>query len=334
MEHLSYILLILFILILILFLFFLYKKLKQIKITKNNFKNNLLVNIGNLLINIELSIKYANELVIDRFPGANDVIKELIRFKTKINDEIIPSIKKQKRYKKILNISKNIDFITKSCNEIVNNLRINKTIDVNIRKNLENEITSVENKILKAIGEAKNIINNINKENPQSIWRGFNYKDIDRRIEFFINKSKQLAKNSINELDMYNFEKAHILSKDSLKNINNAYVLIQSIFDIQKQLNISKQNYYKYISYIPKLMNDIENIVSKQNVNLNIKNIVDKIKKQHKELISEINKEDDKNIDWILINSLLMSIINEYKHLIKISNKNIVDYEKQEKEKK
>lgn len=317
------------------FLYNIYKKRQKRKDSQRKFKNDLLTNIGNLSIQIESWLNYSKNLESSGFFGADDVVRKLVKIKTKVNIELPNTIKNEKNHENILKISKDVDNIINTLNKTVSELQKNKNIDFKLRTNLENKISTLENQILHAVPSAKDVIDRINKNNPPSIWRGFNYSNMDRRIEAFIEKAKQLTKESLNQLDMHEFDTADATAKRALESINNAYMFIQSIFDVEKQLNAGKEQYNKYMSNIPKLIVDAEQAVSKPHVKLSTRNMIDIIKQKYNDLKVELSKHDDKTIDWIVIGALIMSIIDGCTNAIYNSSIDIRDYQnKQEEERR
>ncbi len=311
--------------ILIMFLYKLYIKIQEKNTEKIKIKNNLLITLENLSLQIMNWIKYAKDLETNGFSGANEVVKKLKNY-LEMSDKLSTDINNKKRYKNIKSLSEHINNINNSSTEIIQQLQKNKEIDLTIRKNLEDKITTFERQILNSIPAAKDAIDRINKNNSQNIWRGFNYSDMNKRIEFYIENAKRLTKESLNHLDRHEFDVANIKSKNALKNINNAYIFIQSIFDVEKQLNISKEQYNKYITIIPKLIEETEIAVTKPNVKSSNRVKLDEIKKKHSELLTEISK-DDKTIDWIIIGALVTSIVNDCNNIIVSSNESMKQQE-------
>jgi uncharacterized membrane protein YgcG/uncharacterized membrane protein len=315
------------------FLFKIYAKSKKRKEDEQKFKNMLLITVENLLIQINNWLNYAESLEADGFSGADETVRKLVIYKTRINNEFLNSIKKEKRHEKILAISKDVDDIINNSNKMVKELQKNKDIDITLRKNLENKISTLEQQILRAIPNAKDAIDRVNKDNPQIIWRGFNYSDVDRQVENFINKAKQLVRESLSLLSRQQFDSANDTAISALKSMNNASIFVQSIFDIEKQLNASKEQYNRYIANIPKLIKEAEQTVARQYVKYSTRDMVDTIKQKYTELKAEIAK-NDKTIDWIVIGALVMSIINDCTDVMSISIKDIKNYEDEQEDEK
>lgn len=312
-------------------LFKVYSRRQQRKDNEKQFKNNLLTNIGNLSFQMADWIKYAKTLEANSFAGADEVVRKLIRVEKRINNEFPNAIKSEKHHEKILAMSKDINDIVSNTSKLIYELQKNKEIDTNIRKNLENKITTLERKITRAIPYAKDVIDRINRDNPQTIWRGFNYFDVDRQIDSFIEKAKQLVIESFNQLDRKMFDAANETSTNALKIMNNAYIFVQSIFDVENQLNVSKEQYNRYMSNIPKLIKDTEQMVANQYVKSSTKSMINTMKERYNELLVEI-KKNDKTVDWIVIGALVMSIVNGYTDAKSRVIKDIKDYRDEQEE--
>lgn len=335
-EQIVFVLLISFgIVVIVGFFVFLYKaytKRQKRKANERKFKNNLLTTVANLSLQIADWIKYAKALEADGFAGADEAVSKLVRHETRINNEFPKLIKNENNHERILSISKDVDGIVTNSNEMLHELQKNKGIDTDVRKHLENKIDTLEQQILRTMPDVKDTINRVNRDNPQTIWRGFNYSDADRQVENFINKAKQSVRESLGLLDRRQFDSANDKATSALKSMNNAYIFVQSIFDVEKQLNASKEQYNKYMANIPKLIKDTEQAVAKQHVKSSTLGVVDTIKQRYAELKAEIAK-NDKTIDWILIGALIISIVNGCTDATSRSIKDIKDYQdEQERE--
>ena len=123
------------------------------------------------------------------------------------------------------------------------------------------------------------------------------------------------------------FENADDLAKQALKSMNNAYISIQSIFDVEKQLNSSKGQYSKYIGSIPSMIANAETSSNRNHVKNSTKFAITEIKKRYSELQTEIA---DKSVDWIVIGALVMVIVEGCASLISSSTEDIQDYKDEE----
>ena len=285
------------------------------KNSEKKFKNDLIVTMINLSDKISEDLKYTRSSEATLF-GGDEVSRKLARYKNRLSVQFIESVKLIKKHEEIIKISDEVDSIISASNKIVSELHHNIEIDTTIRKNLDNKIESLERELTRAIPAAKDTISRINKDNPQSIWRGFNYSNFEREVESYIEKAKQLSKQTFNNLDMHLFDVADELSKKALKSLNNAYILVQSIFDVEKQLNASKEQYNRYISRLPELIADAKTAArTVYSEDESAKTIITDIETRYKELQSELTK-GGQTIDWIVIGALVMSVVDGCKRLV------------------
>lgn len=315
----------------IFFLFRAYTKRQKRKENEKRFKNNLLSVVGNLSLQMADWIRYSKSLEANGFAGADEVVRKLSRVETRVNNEFPNTIKNEKHHEDIIKISKEVENLSNNSSKMVQELQKNKEIDTTLRKNLENKVNSLEQQILRAVPGAKDVIDRVNKDNPHTIWRGFKYSDVDRQVENFINKAKQSVREALNHLDRQMFDIANETATSALKSMNNAYIFVQSIYDVEKQLNVSKEQYNRYMANIPKLINDAEQTVARQHVKSNTRSMVTAIKSRFTELKAEIAK-NDKTIDWIVIGALVMSIVNGCTDAMSRSIKDIRDYQDEQEE--
>ena len=303
-----------------------FKRMKELKEERKEFRNHLLTTLGNLDTSFIQSIKYAKQLEDESFKGASDIHRKLVKLHTRINREFPDALSKAKKDIEVKKISADLDMVVLSYNKDVGELSYNKDVDTKLRGKLEARIETIEREMRRAIPNAKASIDRINADNPPSIWRGFDYTKMETKVNMYIDTANRLAKDSIKQLDRGEFIMADETSKIALSSVHDAYTMVQSVFDVEKHINMGKQTYNRYISGIPATIELAEKSVGVNNVKASTRDMVTMSKERYKELQNEISK--NKNADWIVIGALILAIVNSCNDAITKSSSDIREYKR------
>lgn len=290
-------------------------------LSKNKFKYNE-VRVSNILLLETVknlyseSLSYINKLNSESFIGSRTALVKLKTYEYSIFTDIDGKLQSNRRYSiyTMTQISKKLNQIASDIGDMMNTLSDNRSLYIDIKNNLETSLSQVKNKILNSIDNAKDMIVKINKDNPISVWRNINIDNIDRQIEYQIDKSDQEYRFAIKSIESGDFISARLYAESSMTYMTNAFTIIQNIFDVNNMIDDSKKMYNKYILELPKIISNAEKICIEKNTETNI-NMLNEIKSNYYYMQQIINNTSEK-IDWTLIWPIINIILSKSDSII------------------
>ena len=310
------------------FLYRLYKNKKEILKQEKEYKNRTYTNLTLLQSVYEDTLSGVQQLQSQDFFGAKEVLRKLNQQEKMIGAELFESLEAAKKHEEVVSIATDIEIIGDKLKKSAIEIFENHNIEITIRKNLETQTEDLKRKIESSMPQARQIIDKINKENPETIWRNFDYKNLDRNIETSFNKSEQAVKISLHNLDGHMYKEAKKEAQSAIAHMNNSLEYIQSIFDVNHQIGGGKEKYNQYIKDLPQMIGTTEGAVSRNHVSPSTASLIVEIKSRYDELQLEIKKQDQ--LDWILIGALVMAIVTQCDNTVRKSSRDIRNYEEEE----
>jgi len=312
-------------------IFIIYRKLKAREKRleqEKQYKNITFSNLTSLQLVYDDTIKAIELLDTKQFYGADEALRQLKRRDNLIKKEFSDNLTKSKKHEDVIKIASDIDIISDELRDVSKEIFENHNIENNIRNRLETQIDDMKRQVQNALPQARQVIGLINKDNPESIWRNFDYKNLDRNVDAFFNKSDQMVKTALNNLDSHLYKDAKFSATSAVTYINNAITSVSSIFDVNHQINNGKEKYNQQISRLPNLISSTEKALQRSNVKSSTKASISSIGSDYKELQSEVNKGPNK-IDWIIVGALIVSILNSCDSSVRQSSRDMSDYEEE-----
>ena len=321
--------------IIFLVIFFVYRlfKARKERIAKEaNYKRITKSNLDALQSVYDETLQAIEHLNTQKFYGADEVLSRLKRQERAIKTELPDRLAKSKKHEDVIKIADDVDRIGDKLKDLATEIFENHNIESAIRGKLETQVENIKRKVQNALPQARQAIEMVNKDNPESIWRNFDYKNLDRNVEASFDKSDQAIKLAIKQLDGHSYKEAKSTANLAVIHMENAYKYVQSIFDVNQQIRNGKEVYNQQISRLPELIKTTNGALQRNNVDSSTRNKISDIQGRYGELQEEIKK--GKLLDWILIGALITKILADCNDAVRQSSRDISNYEEEEERKR
>jgi len=316
----------------IFFVYRLYKARKERLKKEAEYKTITWSNLASLQSVYDETVQAVELLDKQKFYGADNVLYTLKKQERMIKTELDERLSKSKKHEEVIKIANDVDSIGDKLKDLATEIFENHNTENVIRGKLEVQIENRKRQIQNALPQARQLVGMINKDNPETIWRNFDYKNLDRNVEASFDKADQSVKDSIKHLDSHLYQEAKKLANTATIHVDNAYKYVQSIFDVNQQIQNGKEAYNQQISRLPNLISSTEKALQRTNVNSSTRNKISDIKQRYDELQTEIN--NGKQTDWILIGALIGTLLSLCDDAVRQSSRDISNYEEEEASKK
>ena len=301
---LQYFFVILFFILLLIYVFVLYKyRLKNLYIA--------FVELNQINSNVE---KLRNLNLTEDEKKLTEIMDEYI-------NEIIPNLQKNKKINYYYYVNKRKNLYSKAI-DIYEKAKTREFITSYTTDKLKKFLNNYENKILNSMPEIKNLISEINKNNSLSVWRGFIYSNIENHVMNLIKEAKDEYEKILKMIEDKNYIEAEDCIFNCRRKMMSAILTANIPFEVEKNIKKGKSNYKIYKNKIDDMINKVEEFV-KNNTNKIDNETLENIKVRYNIIINNYNEykkeismsKNPNEIDWILIGSLLETIVNQYKKI-------------------
>lgn len=311
--------------------FSIYRTMKARKLRKEKeqrYRDITFANIKSLEVVYDETFDAVQHLELENFHGSEEVMRKLKQQQNYIKVDLPERFNKTKKHDDVVEITNEIDSIGDKLQKIASELFDNHVIANVINNKLETEVENAKRNVEKSLPEARQLITFITNENPETIWRNFDYKNLDRNVEALFTKADQSVRYAKNSMTSHLYQEAKRHAVDATNFVNDASTHVLSVFDANRQINEGKNNYNTHMGNLPNLIESTEKALDRNHVKSATKSAISDIVAKYGELQAESKK--GKNTDWIIVGALILFVLQKCNETVRKSSRNIRDYEEEE----